>query len=136
MTTLSIGKLAKACGVNIDTVRYYERKGLLAPLERTESGYRIYNEESIKRLDFVRRAQALGFTLAEINELLTISESTEADCADIRDYTKEKITEIEDRIADLVKIKESLKALSEFCPGKGEPLSECGILKYYYGENS
>lgn len=84
MPTLTIGKLAKACDVKVDTVRYYERRELLLPLARTDSGYRIYSTESIQRLDFILKAQSLGFTLKEIKELLELSENPETDCADVR----------------------------------------------------
>jgi len=94
--TYSIGQLAKSCEINIDTVRYYERIGLLLPDDRTESGYRVYTPESINRLRFVRVAQSLGFKLDEIKELLELSERPETDCADIRDYANHKITEIEE----------------------------------------
>lgn len=134
MSGLNIGKLAKACGVKADTVRYYERLGLLAPVERTESGYRKYGMNSIKRLNFVRRAQELGFTLGEIKELLELSEQPEADCGDIRERAGQKMEEIEEKIQDLKRMKKSLAALAEYCPGKGKPLSECGILKYFYGK--
>ena len=134
MSGLSIGKLAKTCEVKIDTVRYYERKGLILPIERTESGYRVYSQESIKRLRFIRKSQSLGFTLEEIKELLELSEMPETDCADIREKASVKIKEVEKRISDLLDIKASLKELSEFCPGKGKPLNECSILKHFYGE--
>lgn len=134
MSTLTIGKLAKACEVKVDTVRYYERLGLVLPLERTESGYRVYSPDSVKRLRFVRKAQSLGFTLEEIKELLELSEMPEADCADVRDKASKKIEEVEKRITDLITIKESLGELAEFCPGKGKPLSECNILKHFYGD--
>ena len=136
MSGLSIGKLAKTCEVKIDTVRYYERKGLILPIERTESGYRVYSQDSVKRLHFIRKAQSLGFTLEEIKELLELSEMPEADCADIRDRASKKIADVEIRIADLISIKESLKELSGYCPGKGKPLSECSILKHFYGDKS
>ena len=132
MTTLTIGKLAKAGDVRVDTVRYYERMGLISPLERTESGYRKYSQESIKLLRFIRKAQSLGFTLEEIKALLELSEEPEADCADIREYARNKITEIESRITDLLKMKDCLQKLANFCPGEGKPLSECNILKHFY----
>jgi len=135
MSMLTIGKLAKACGVKTDTVRYYERLGLLAPVERSESGYRKYGQESIKRLNFVRRAQSLGFTLEEIRELLGLSEQPEADCADVRERARRKITDIEQRMADLAAMKTALAELAEFCPGEGMPLSECGILNHFYKED-
>ncbi len=132
---LTIGKLAKSCNVNIDTVRYYERKGLLLPLRRTESGYRIYSIDSVKRLSFIRKAQSLGFTLEEIRELLNLSELPNVDCSDIRNRAKEKIRKIEKNIADLIAIKNALSELSKYCPGKGKPLSECSIFKHFYEEN-
>ena len=135
MSTLTIGKLAAACGVKIDTVRYYERMSLLLPIDRTESGYRIYSLDSIKRLQFVRKAQTLGFTLEEIKNLLELSEKPDVDCSNVRDYATSKIAEVDDRIADLLKIKDCLKELSAFCPGKGKALSECNILQYFYGED-
>ena len=136
MSMLTIGKLAKACGVKTDTVRYYERLGLLVPVERSESGYRKYSQESIKRLNFVRRAQGLGFTLEEIKELMELSSIPEADCADVCERAQKKITDIEQRMSDLAAMKSALTELAEFCPGKGKPLSECNILNHFYGEPS
>lgn len=134
MSTLTIGKLAKACDVTVDTVRYYERMGLILPLDRTESGYRVYSSDSVKQLRFVRKAQSLGFTLEEIKELLALSEIPEKDCGDVRDKAQHKITEIDARISDLLAVKEALGELATFCPGKGKPLSECNILKHFYGD--
>ncbi|VAV89909.1 hypothetical protein MNBD_ALPHA04-1925 [hydrothermal vent metagenome] len=133
MATITIGKLAKSCGVNIDTIRYYERRKLLFPVERTAAGYRKYSTDSIERLGFVRTAQGLGFTLKEIKGLLEITEDPNADCADIRAMARQKLAEIEPRIADLKKIKAALEELSEFCPGKGHGLNDCTILRYFYG---
>lgn len=136
MPTLTIGKLAKACDVKIDTVRYYERMGLVLPIERSESGYRHYSPESVKQLHFVRRAQSLGFTLEEIKELLELSDTPEADCGDVQSRARTKISEVEVKIADLTKIKGSLEKMADFCPGKGKPLAECNILQHFYGEES
>ena len=134
MPTLSIGKLAKTCDVKVDTVRYYERVGLLSPRERTDSGYRVYDANSVSQLRFIRRAQNLGFTLEEIKALLLLSESNDADCGDIRDRATEKMMEIEKKISDLKRMKDSLAELAEYCPGKGKPLAECGILNHFYKE--
>jgi len=134
MRTFAIGQLAKACGVNIDTVRYYERKALLLPVERTHSGYRRYSQDSINRLRFIRKTQSLGFSLKEIRGLLELSQQEEADCGDIREYARQKITEIEPRIADLIRIKDGLELLTSYCPGKGKPLSECSILEFFYAD--
>ena len=132
MQTITIGKLAKACGVKTDTVRYYETQGLLVASGRTDSGYRMYSEDTIDRLRFVKRAQGLGFTLKEIHGMLELSTLPETDCEDIRQRAQEKIDEIEDRIRDLKTIKKSLVELAEFCPGRGKPFSECNILQYFY----
>lgn len=134
MSTLKIGKLAKSCDVKIDTVRYYEKMGLIVPLDRTESGYRVYDEESVKRLNFIRKAQSLGFILEEIKELLELSEDETADCGDICDKAEEKVIDIEQRIKDLEIMKQALGELRTYCPGKGKPLSDCSILKSFYGE--
>lgn len=134
MKAITIGKLAKACDVRVDTVRYYERVGLLSPLERSDAGYRIYDPSGIDQLRFIRRAQTLGFTLEEIKELLELADRPEADCANIRDYALVKISEVEQRINDLNKIKNSLDELAAFCPGEGKPLTECNILQHFYGD--
>ena len=134
MTTIAIGKLAKSCGVNIDTVRYYERQDLLLPVERTQSGYRRYSDDSVKRLRFIRRAQGLGFTLSEIKNLLGMTENDDTDCGDIRDYARQKIAELEPKIKDMLKIKQGLEELASYCPGNGKPLSSCTILEYFYKE--
>ena len=131
MQSITIGKLAKACEVKTDTVRYYESQGILEASGRTEAGYRIYSESTVDRLRFVKRAQSLGFTLKEIKEILELSTLPEADCEDIRQRAQEKVDEIDVRIRDLKTIKKSLSDLASFCPGKGKPLSECNILQYF-----
>jgi DNA-binding transcriptional MerR regulator len=136
MSTLTIGKLAKACAVKVDTIRYYERKGLLLPSARTESDYRVYLPDSVRRLQFIRKAKGLGFTLEEIKGLLEISERPEADCGDVREHARTKIMDIDERITDLIKIKTCLEGLASFCPGEGKPLAECNILQYFYGDES
>ena len=135
MSTIAIGKLAKNCGVNIDTIRYYERQDLLLPVERTKSGYRRYSNDSIKRLKFIRKSQGLGFTLQEIKNLLNLAEVENADCGDVRACAREKIAELEPRIADMLKIKKGLEELAAYCPGRGKPLSECSILAYFYTDD-
>lgn len=136
MSTLTIGKLAKSCDVNIDTVRYYERMGLLMPLDRTASGYRVYDPSSIKNLKFVRRAQSLGLTLEEIKELLELHHTQEADCADVKQRVQDKILQIQQRMDDLQTMKRGLEKLASACKGKGTRLKECSILEYFYGEPS
>ncbi len=123
--SLSIGALARQAGVAIDTVRYYERKGLLAPAGRLASGYRRYGIEEIKQLRFIRRAKALGFSLDDIRELLAVS--AERDVARVRRAAQHKLGEIEQRIAELEGIRVGLRALIDECPGHGHA-DACPIL--------
>jgi len=123
--SLSIGELAKQAGVAIDTVRYYERNGLLAPAGRLASGYRRYGAEELKRLRFIRRAKALGFSLDDIRSLLALS--AERDVARVRTAAQIKLADIEQRIAELDRIRKALSQLVAACPGHG--LSDaCPIL--------
>ncbi|HHL42399.1 MAG TPA: heavy metal-responsive transcriptional regulator [Hellea balneolensis] len=135
MSSLTIGKLAKECGVNIDTIRYYERQNLIEPEGRSLSGYRNYSRHSVNRLRFIRKTQSLGFTLKEIKNLLEITEQEDADCGDIRECARAKIAEIKPKIQDLQKIKKGLEALANYCPGRGKPLSECTILHFFYDQD-
>jgi MerR family copper efflux transcriptional regulator len=125
MTTIGIGQLARRSGVPIDTVRHYERIGLLKPALRLASGYRRYGEAEQKRLRFIRRAKALGFTLDEIQGLLALS--AKRSVAQIRDAAKEHLTDVERRIAELTRIRDSLRQLIRACPGHG-PAENCPIL--------
>lgn len=125
---LTHGKLAGRSGVNIATIRYYENRGLLPQTSRTQSGYRIYDGDALRRLQFIRQAQALGFTLEEIGELLSLRMQPGTTCADIRMRAKEKIAAIEHRIRDLQQIRNALTGLAAACHGDG-PTSECPILE-------
>jgi Zn(II)-responsive transcriptional regulator len=125
MTTLGIGQLARRAGVAIDTVRYYERNQLLAPAERLPSGYRRYGEGELKRLRFIRRAKVLGFTLEEIRELLSLSD--ERNVAKVRRAAERKLADIEQRVAELQRIRGGLRTLIEACPGHGRA-EACPIL--------
>jgi len=127
MDGLTIGKLAKQVGVGIETVRFYERQGLIDPPPRTDSNYRIYPEDEVARLKFIKRAKSLGFTLHEIKELLFLRHDPHATKADIKDRTLAKIKDIEEKISDLTRIKTSLEHLASACDGHG-PLDECPIL--------
>lgn len=116
--TLKTGDLAEAAGVNIHTVRYYESRGLLPKPPRTGSGYRMYGEEDVKRLRFIKRAQELGFTLEEIGELLGLRVVPGAG-AEVRSRTGGKIEEIDGKIRDLQRIRAKLVELSEACDHHG-----------------
>ncbi len=133
MTQLSVGKLAKAAGIKIESVRFYEKRGLLPEPNRLPSGYRIYSGETVKRIRFIKRAQELGFTLEEIANLLAITDNPNADCGDIRDQAEDKIADIKQRINDLNAMHAALSKLRKYCPGKGIPIADCSIVKYFYG---
>ena len=124
---MQIGQLAQRAGVAIDTVRYYERNGILPQPERQASGYRHYGEDDVTRLSFVRRAKALGFTLAEIRELLALSGRHADDMAGLNTAATGKLADVEHKIEDLTRIRDGLQALVASCPGHG-PLDRCPIL--------
>ena len=124
---MKIGALAKQANVNIDTVRYYERQGLLPAPQRLMSGYRQYAQGDVARLRFVRRAKALGFTLIEIRELLALSSHREDDMAGMKAAALEKLADIEDKLIELTRIRDGLKPLVASCPGHGA-LEHCPIL--------
>jgi Zn(II)-responsive transcriptional regulator len=132
MATLSIGELAGRAGVAIDTVRYYERNGLLAPAARLASGYRRYGEAEVKRLLFIRRAKALGFTLPEVRELLALS--SKRSVASIKRAAEAKLADIDRRIAELQQIRAGLENLIDACPGHGRA-EACPILNALSGED-
>lgn len=123
---MKIGEVARRVGIPIDTVRYYERNGLLPPPARRASGYRDYHDSDIARLNFVLRAKALGFTLIEIRELLELSDAAEGDMANIRGLAASKLRDIEQRIAQLARMRDALKGLVDACPGRGH-VSGCPI---------
>ncbi len=127
MTTLTIGKVAQATGVGVETIRFYEREGLIAPPPRANSGYRQYPTETVKRLHFILRAKNLGFTLQEIVELLNLRAIPGAGCADVQARAEAKIADIEKRIMHLDAMRLALGALVAQCHGEG-PLNECPIL--------
>lgn len=125
---LTRGKLAGLGGVNIATIRYYEKRGLLPHAPRTRAGYRIYAGDALRRLSFIKQAQLLGFSLDEIRELLSLRMQAGTTCADIRQRAREKISAVDGKIADLEKIRDALTRLAATCRGKG-PTSECPILE-------
>jgi Hg(II)-responsive transcriptional regulator len=128
MDTLTIGKLARQIGIGVETLRYYERRGLVVPQHRTQSGYRIYDTQARQRLGFIRRAQALGFSLDEIGELLTLSGQPDASAAEVKQLTQDKIHDIDARILDLQRMRSALAELECQCPGNAGTTAECPIL--------
>ncbi len=127
MKTFTTGQLAKETRVNIETIRYYERRGLVPEPRRRASGYREFTPEYIERILFIKRAQTLGFTLNEISELLALADGNSA-CKDIRKFAEDKVKDIETRIHDFQKIKKVLNDLIKKCLGKRE-ISECPIIE-------
>jgi Hg(II)-responsive transcriptional regulator len=124
---MKIGQLARQAGVPIDTVRYYERHGLLPEPVRELSGYRSYQASDVDRLQFVRRAKALGFTLVEIRELLSLSDHRDEDMAELRAAAAGKLADIDRKLAELTRMRAGLQTLLKACPGHGE-LGLCPIL--------
>ena len=127
-TGLRIGKLALQGGVNVQTIRYYVRRGLLPTPKRSLGGYRLYGVDALRRLSFITRAQQLGFSLKEIGELLSLRMQAGTTCADVRDRTRQKIAVVDARISELTKIRGALVKLAASCRGKG-PSSACPILE-------
>ncbi len=128
MDSLTIGEVAKRGGVNIQTIRYYERQGLLAPTSRTEAAYRIFSAESVRRIHFIKRAQELGFSLKEIKDLLSLRIDAHTTQADIRKRALAKIADVEQKILHLQAIHASLLRTAEGCSGCGS-LKDCPILE-------
>lgn len=126
--TLTIGRLAELGGVTQETVRYYEREGLLAKPPRTASGYRVFPPETARRLRFIKRAQDLGFSLSEIRDLLSLRIDKRTTPADVRRRAEAKIADVDERIRALARMKNALRALTEQC-SSCETLDECPILQ-------
>lgn len=124
---LTIGQLAKAAGVNVQTVRYYERRRLLTPSSRKPSGYRLYSDEAIRRLRFIKNAQALGFTLREIAELLDLRVTSTARCGDVQRKAQAKLNYVKAKVQDLRALAKSLEGLIRACRA-GQPTDQCPIL--------
>jgi DNA-binding transcriptional MerR regulator len=126
MKAMKIGEVAKLSGTGIETIRFYEREGLLLEPERRPSGYRQYDESSVGRLDYIRRAKELGFTLAEIKELLELS-FAHSNCEHIRQRAEGKISDIEGKIRSLQQMKRSLRKIVERC-GTKDSTDDCPLV--------
>ncbi len=130
METLSIGQVARQAGVGVETVRFYERQGLLEKPPRKESGYRQYPPEAVSRLHFIKKAKEVGFSLKEIKELLSLRLDTAATCQDVRSRAEAKILDIKQKIQALKRMKQALTDLTKACSGRGN-VSECPILQSF-----
>lgn len=132
---MQIGQLAARAHVSVDTVRYYERHGVLPTPSRTASGYRAYAPDDVARLHFVRRAKALGFTLTEICELLLLSSHRTDDMAELKSAAKGKLAQVQHKLDELTRIRNGLLTLVESCPGHGA-LEACPILAALAEDNA
>lgn len=132
-SSMSIGKLSRATGATIDTIRFYEKAGLLPEPARTASGYRRYSREDEVRLAFVARARHLGFSLEEIGELLQLRTFKTGGVARVRAVAQKKLALVEQKIAELEQLRTALKSLVVACPGIGAP-EECPILNAFNGK--
>ena len=133
-SSLTIGAVAKRVGVAIDTIRYYEREGLLPEPERRASGYRSYDEGAVRQLRFIRRAKDLGFTLEEIRDLLALSADRHRGVKAVKKRAQDRLAAIDERIAELTRVRNGLEQLVEACPGHGSP-EQCPILRALVDED-
>jgi len=127
MGTLTIGRVAKQAEVPIDTIRFYEREGLIPPPARRPSGYRDYPADTVKRLRFIRRAKDLGFTLGEITELLQLTERSQHDMAGMKRAAEAKLGLVDAKIVELNRMRAALNKMVTACPGHGE-MADCPIV--------
>ncbi|QCO67723.1 heavy metal-responsive transcriptional regulator [Luteimonas yindakuii] len=130
---MQIGQLSKCTGVPVDTIRYYETQGLLPPPMRRPSGYRRYAESDTGRLEFIRRAKDLGFSLREIRELMELSSHASRDMAAVREAALQKVADIDRKLAELQRMRGGLAALVDACPGEGR-IGQCPIVGALTGD--
>jgi MerR family Zn(II)-responsive transcriptional regulator of zntA len=124
----TIGKVAALADVSADTLRYYEKEGLIAPASRTAAGYRLYNDEGLRRIRFIKHAQHCGFTLSDIQELLTLKHTESACCEDVRSLAIEKKLRIEHKLKALRVMSRALDDLIQSCEGGEQATDDCPIL--------
>lgn len=126
--TLTIGKIASLSKVSADTLRYYEREGLISPASKSEGGYRLYDRDAVRRVRFIKEAQHCGFTLTEIRNLLDMRTSDAACCRDVRRVAVEKKIQLEAKIKAMRAMSKALDRLIATCSNEGRPLDDCPIL--------
>ncbi|MEE8061951.1 MAG: heavy metal-responsive transcriptional regulator [Gemmatimonadales bacterium] len=127
MKTNTIGRVADRAGISVETVRYYERQGLIQQPDTPPSGFREYPEDTVQRILFIRRGKELGFTLQEISELLNLRVNPKENCDAVRLVTQKKIEDVDRRIKSLEQIRTQLQRLANACDGTGE--TDCAILE-------
>ncbi len=125
---MTIGKLAKEAGVGVETVRFYERKGLIRKPPKKDSGFRTYSEEEVTRIRFIRRAQELGFTLREVKELVELQSKRKMTGRQVQKKADQKIEEVRQKISDLKKMEQSLTQLSRLCGAGEQNAKECRFI--------
>ncbi|GLS83455.1 Zn(2+)-responsive transcriptional regulator [Paraferrimonas haliotis] len=137
MTLMKIGEVAKQFNVKADTLRFYEKNGLVGASGRSQSGYRLYNSDDIQRLSFIMRAKAVGFSLADIQDLLSIElDKSNWACADVKNMVDTKLSQIEAKLAELNRFRSSLKSLSDACCGGPDSAEYCSILEALESQNA
>lgn len=133
MTGLTIGRLAKATGTKVETIRYYERIGLLAAPLRSDGNYRAYDQEALSRLGFIRRARQLGFSIEQVRELLDLSDDRSRSCGAVDEIARQHLLTVEQKIADLTLMGSELGAMIRSCEtGK---VAECRIIEALGGQS-
>lgn len=126
--TLTIGKIAGLSNVSADTLRYYEREGLISPAAKSDGGYRLYDLDTVRRVRFIKDAQQCGFTLTEIRNLLELRTSEAACCGDVRRVAVEKKLQLDAKIKAMRAMSKALDRLISACSDEGRPLDDCPIL--------
>ena len=135
MNGMTIGKAAREAGVGVETIRFYERKGLIEqPPKPQDTGFRVYPDETVHRIRFIRRAQELGFSLREINDLMSLRADPKTDSGDVRERAAAKVTEVNRKIVELERIRTALETLIAACPGGGA-LRACSIMDAFEGDS-
>ncbi|MBP9680525.1 MAG: heavy metal-responsive transcriptional regulator [Bacteriovorax sp.] len=128
---MTIGKLAKALGLNSETIRYYQREGMIRQPAKGNNGYRYYSNEHLSRIIFIKKAQELGFSLAEIKELLELNTKPKLTCASVKQKTIAKIKEIDSKMADLQRMKSSLEKLSNACDASQDQIRQFKVQECF-----
>ena len=126
---MKIGELSKQTGFQVETLRYYEKQGLLTPVTRSAAGYREYDDASLKQLQFIQQAKSVGFSLKEITELLSLRvDRDQHSCSEVKTIAENKLSQIENKITELSKMRDALYVITAACCGGTEPATSCTIL--------
>jgi len=127
---LKIGEVSRLSGVGIEALRFYERQGLLGNPPRTESGYRLYTEEALERLEFIKRAQVLGFSLAEIARVIAEKQAGQSPCAEVREIVRSRLQELDQRLKEMQRYRKDLAAaLNEWDEAGDKEGHICGLIE-------